>query len=92
MNGTYDVVYPYGQGRYQYQVKPSDDVVSDFLESNDYAILKSNARVHDSDFGWVQFFDKETYIKGGMENENFKVSWLQRTKKDIIDILHLVIK
>lgn len=72
MNGTYDVVYPYGRGRYQYQVKPSDDVVSDFLESNDYAILKSNARVHDSEFGWVQFFDRDTYIKGGMENENFK--------------------
>lgn len=72
MNGTFDVVYPYGQGRYQYQVKASDDVVSDFLESNEYAILKSNARVHDSDFGWVQFFDRDTYIKGGMENENFK--------------------
>lgn len=72
MDGIYDVVYPYGQGMFQYQVKASDNVVSDFLESCDYAILKSNSKIHDSDFGWVQFFRRSDYIKGGMENENFK--------------------
>lgn len=72
MDRDADVVYPYGMGRFQYQVKPSDTVVSDFLEDCDYAILKANSQMHDSDFGWVQFFRREVYIEGGMENENFK--------------------
>lgn len=72
MDREADVVYPYGRGRFQYRVKPSDTVVSDFLEDYDYAILKSNSQMHDSDFGWVQFFRREVYIEGGMENENFK--------------------
>jgi hypothetical protein len=72
LDGTYDVVYPYGHGRYQYQVTASDEVVSHFLETNDYEYLKNHSKIHDSDFGWVQFFDTDTYIKGGMENENFK--------------------
>ena len=72
MDGIYDVVYPYAFGNYQYQVKPSDDVVSDFLEEYDYSILKSNSKIHDAQYGHVQFFDRDTYIKGGMENENFR--------------------
>jgi hypothetical protein len=72
MDGTHDVVYPYGWGNYQYQVKPSDDVVSDFLENYDYAILKSNSTIYDAQSGWVQFFKRSVYIEGGMENENFR--------------------
>lgn len=72
MNGTYDVVYPYGMGNYQYQVKATDEIVSDFLQDNDYSILKANSKIHDSEYGWVQFFRKSVYIKGGLENENFK--------------------
>ena len=72
MDGDYDVVYPYGWGNYQYQVKPSDDVVSDFLENYEYAILKSNSKIYDAQSGWVQFFKRSVYIEGGMENENFK--------------------
>ena len=72
LNGTYDVVYPYGRGQYQYQVKPSDEVVSHFLETGDYEYLKKNSTIYDSEFGWVQFFNREVYIKGGMENENFR--------------------
>ena len=72
LDGTYDVVYPYGQGTYQYQVPASDEVVSHFLETGDFGYLKSKSKNNTSDFGWVQFFNRQVYIEGGMENENFK--------------------
>lgn len=72
LDGTYDVVYPYGQGTYQYQVPASDEVVSHFLEMGDFEYLKGRSKNHTSDFGWVQFFNRQVYIDGGMENENFK--------------------
>ena len=70
--GISDVVYPYGQGNYQKQVDPNDDVVSNFLETGDYAHLDSASKIHTSDFGWAQFFKRSVYIEGGLENENFK--------------------
>ena len=30
--------------------------------------------LYDAQFGHVQFFDRDSYIKGGMENENFRGS------------------
>mgnify|MGYP003344073110 FL=1 len=72
LNGTYDVVYPYGQGTYQYQVSASDEVVSHFLETGDFEYLNSRSKNHTSDFGWAQFFNRQVYIDGGMENENFR--------------------
>ena len=71
LHRTYDVIYPYGQGMYQKQVHASDEVVSDFLQTMDYSILDSNSNIHTSDFGWAQFFNRQVYIDGGMENENF---------------------
>lgn len=71
INNEYDVVYPYGQGEYQKQVNATDEVVSKFLETYDYDFLDNNSRKYISDFGWVQFFDRQVYIDGGMENENF---------------------
>ena len=70
--GIYDVVYPYGSGMYQKQVKATDDVVSQFLQTGNYQYLDEVSNIHTSDFGWVQFFNRDVYIKGGMENENFK--------------------
>ena len=72
LNKECDVVYPYGQGRYQYQVRSTDEVVSHFLEKVDYDHLKNHSNIHDSEYGWVQFFNRQVYIDGGMENENFK--------------------
>lgn len=72
MDGVYDAVYPYGSGMFQYQVRASDQVVSKFLETRDYGYLNDNSNLHTSDFGWVQFFNRQVYIEGGMENENFK--------------------
>jgi len=68
---THDVVYPYGQGIYQKQVNATDEVVSQFLETGDYSYFDKNSKSYISDFGWVQFFNRQVYIDGGMENENF---------------------
>ena len=72
LHHTHDVIYPYGQGMYQYQVRATDEVVSDFLQTKNYEILNRHSNLHTSDFGWVQFFNRQVYIDGGMENENFK--------------------
>ena len=71
ISGECDVVYPYGQGTWQRQVPPSDEIVSKFLETMDYEYLEKNSNHYLSDFGWVQFFNRQVYIEGGMENENF---------------------
>ena len=75
LNGTCDVVYPYGNGTYQKQVHVNDEVVSDFLNTDfDFSILENKSQISTSDFGWVQFFKRSVYIEGGMENENFRGS------------------
>ena len=68
---THDVIYPYGQGSYQKQVNATDEVVSKFLETGDFSYLNNNSKDYLSDFGWVQFFNRQVYLDGGMENENF---------------------
>jgi len=72
IDGECDVVYPYGQGMYQKQVLATDEVVSNFLDKTDYSHLDSVSKTHTSDFGWAQFFKRQVYIDGGMENENFR--------------------
>lgn len=72
LHHTHDVIYPYGQGMYQKQVDASDEVVSQFLQTGDFGYLDKHSKTHTSDFGWVQFFNRQVYIDGGMENENFK--------------------
>ena len=75
LNGTCDVVYPYGNGNFQKQVHVTDEIVSDFLNNDfDLSILDKSSQVSTSDFGWVQFFNRSVYIEGGMENENFSGS------------------
>jgi len=73
MSGKSDVVYPYGQGNWQYKVAATDELVSEFLnEDFNLDILKSKSSPPEpSDYGWVQFFNRDVYIEGGMENENF---------------------
>ena len=75
LNGTHDVVYPYGNGTYQKQVHVNDEIVSDFLNTDfDFSIFEKHSQVSTSDFGWAQFFKRSVYIEGGMENENFRGS------------------
>ena len=72
VDGLYDVVYPYAQGDYQKRVAATDITVSKFLETGDYEFLNAVSDISTSDFGWAQFFRRQVYIDGGMENENFK--------------------
>lgn len=75
LNGTHDVVYPYGNGTYQKQVHVNDEIVSDFLNNDfDFSIFEKHSQISTSDFGWAQFFKRSVYIEGGMENENFRGS------------------
>lgn len=75
MSDEADVVYPYGNGHYQKQIFADDELVSDFLSNDsDFSILESKHQISTSDFGWVQFFNRQTYFDGGMENENFRGS------------------
>jgi len=65
------VVYPYGYGNWQYQVTATDSEVSEFINSNFNFTAFKNTRQYDAKFGFCQFFDREEYIRCGMENENF---------------------
>lgn len=75
LSGEADVVYPYGDGNYQKQVFADDELVSEFLNNDcDFSLLDSKSKIWTSDFGWIQFFNRNVYIEGGMENENFRGS------------------
>lgn len=72
---NYDVVYPYGFGSWQKQIFADDELVSEFLSNDhDFSILEQKHVENLSRYGHVQFFNKKSYIGGGMENENFKGS------------------
>ena len=72
LDGTYDVVYPYGDGDWQYQIFADDELVSNFI-NGDYnlSILHDKSKVYDAKYGFCQFFNREKYIEGGLENEHF---------------------
>lgn len=75
LNKESDVVYPFGSGHYQKQVNANDELVSEFLNNDfNFSILDNESNIWTSDFGWVQFFNRQVYIDGGMENENFRGS------------------
>tara|TARA_Y100001963_G_C6692800_1_gene405464 strand:- start:77 stop:895 length:819 start_codon:yes stop_codon:yes gene_type:complete len=71
----YDLIYPYGQGNWQYQIFADDDLVSEFLSNDcDLTLLQKKSKIYDAQSGHVQFFRTSSYREGGMENENFR-SW-----------------
>jgi predicted glycosyltransferase involved in capsule biosynthesis len=75
LSGESDVVYPFGDGNYQKQIYATDELVTDFLNNDfDFSILEKKLNIWTSDFGWIQFFNRQVYIDGGMENENFRGS------------------
>lgn len=72
---NYDVIYPYGFGTWQKQIFANDELVSQFISNDfDFSILEKKHMENLSRYGHVQFFDRKSYIEGGMENENFKGS------------------
>ena len=75
LKDEYDLVYPYAQGTYQHKVNMDQDLINKFINSSfSEKTLRSNPsnEVSTSDYGWAQFFKRQSYIDGGMENENFK--------------------
>jgi len=72
LEGNSDVVYPYGDGDWQYQIFADDELVSNFI-NGDYnlSILHEKSKVYDAKYGFCQFFSREKYIEGGLENEHF---------------------
>lgn len=74
LNQGYDLVYPYGQGEYQYKVNVDQELINSLINSNfsEESFEKHpNKEQSTSDYGWAQFFKRQSYIDGGMENENF---------------------
>jgi len=71
-SGECDVVYPYGDGDWQYQIFADDELVSNFI-NGDYnlSILHDKSKIYDAKYGFCQFFNREKYIEGGLENEHF---------------------
>lgn len=74
LSEDYDLVYPYGQGTYQRKVHVDQDLIDKFIsEGFSEESFKNNPsnEISTSDYGWAQFFNRKSYIDGGMENENF---------------------
>ena len=72
IEGESDMIYPYGEGPWQYRVRATDEVVSNFLNNEcDLKILQDVSWVDNAGAGWVQFLNRDVYFEGGMENENF---------------------
>ena len=71
IKGSVNLVYPYGMGDWQFQLKTNDSEVTNFINSNFNFESFKNYRKWDAKFGFCQFFNTEEYKKWGMENENF---------------------
>lgn len=69
--GDAKCVYPYGYGEYQFQVFADDEQVTNFINSNFNFQAFTEMKRYDAKFGFCQFFDREEYIRLGMENERF---------------------
>lgn len=81
LNQSYDVVYPYGFGMFQKQIFADDEIVTKFINQEfDFSILEQKFQPYQAEYGHVQFFNKDSYIDAGMENENF-VSWSPEDKE-----------
>jgi predicted glycosyltransferase involved in capsule biosynthesis len=66
------VIYPYGNGNYQFQCHVGDNEVTNFINSGfNFEYFNGHMRQWDAKYGFCQFFDTEEYKKLGGENENF---------------------
>jgi predicted glycosyltransferase involved in capsule biosynthesis len=74
-NRGLDFVYPYGCGVYQNAIHYSIEVFDNFIKSNyDLSLLKKSSFRLPATVGFSQVFNRNSYIKFGMMNENF-MSW-----------------
>lgn len=80
-NGA-DLVYPYFDGMSQVKVEVQDrELLKSPQTLLDNAKNTGNDRLWGSKYGHVQFFKREAYISGGMENENFKSYGAEDTER-----------
>lgn len=70
-NKIYDVVYPYGFGKFQYQVLSGFDRPKFDTKHNLEDIEVHYLNLERSEYGHCIFFDTEKYRQIGCENENF---------------------
>lgn len=70
MDGQYDMVYPYDGKFYgvdkQYRLKVFDSLNLDEIDLSVCSVLNPNS------LGGAVIYERNAFIKGGMENENFK--------------------
>lgn len=62
-----DLVYPYSEGEFQREITPAGKE----MLSPDCDLMQIPHRLMQARCGHAQFFRTETYVLGGMENENF---------------------
>lgn len=75
INESYDAVYTYGVGAYQWHVNYTDDLHDKFVKSKfDLKVLDQNSQLGMSVMGWGQMIKKNSEINSYMWNENF-ISW-----------------
>jgi len=87
LHHTHDVIYPYGQGMYQYQVRATDEIVLIFYKLEILTILRNilifiRQILDGSSFLIVRF------ILMGEWRMRILRHMLQKTKKDFTDLLH----
>lgn len=71
-SGSYDVIYPYGCGVYQWNVLNFNDHVNSFFENNfDLSNLIQYSQRLPSVQGFCQVFTKKSFVEGYGLNENF---------------------
>ena len=64
LSGECDVVYPYGDGDWQYQIFATDELVSEFINGDyDLSILRKRSKVYDAKYGFCQFFSTKNILK-----------------------------
>lgn len=69
---TSDAVYPYGCGVYQKAVSYTNQIFTEFIDSDlDISKLDRYSQTNNSTIGWCQFIRRENYINSFMMNENF---------------------
>ena len=68
----YDLVYPFSFGNSQYKIHKNNEYLDFFTKSlNLDDIPISSLEIGGSECGHAQFFNTNSYLTGGMENENF---------------------
>lgn len=75
LNKDYDLIFPYGHGNYIKYINSNSNLYNSDINFNNLDFNKiDNSYMGRSGCGHVKFHKKESYIKSGMENENF-ISW-----------------